>query len=136
MWYPNSVEVGWAPYSDGYWSYVGPWGWTWVDYEPWGYAPFHYGRWAYIGNRWGWFAKALTLPVRLARELRSFRPQAILTQSPYEAAAVLVGRRLARSDARLVVDVHGDWRTLSRLYGSRLRALLRPLTDRIAVAAL
>ena len=54
VWYPNSVEVGWAPYSDGYWSYVGPWGWTWVDYEPWGYAPFHYGRWAYIGNRWGW----------------------------------------------------------------------------------
>ena len=78
----------------------------------------------------------LTLPVRLARELRSFRPHAILTQSPYEAAAVLVGRRLAGSDARLVVDVHGDWRTLSRLYGSRLRALLRPLTDRIAVAAL
>ena len=54
VWYPNSVEVGWAPYSDGYWSSVGPWGWTWVDYEPWGYAPFHYGRWAYIGNRWGW----------------------------------------------------------------------------------
>jgi glycosyltransferase involved in cell wall biosynthesis len=78
----------------------------------------------------------LTLPVRLARELRSFRPQAILTQSPYEAAAVLVGRKLAGSDARLVVDVHGDWRTLSRLYGSRLRALLRPLTDRIAVVAL
>jgi glycosyltransferase involved in cell wall biosynthesis len=78
----------------------------------------------------------LTLPARLARELRSFQPEAILTQSPYEAAAVLVGRRLARSDAKLVVDVHGDWRTLSRLYGSRLRALLRPFSDRIAVAAL
>jgi glycosyltransferase involved in cell wall biosynthesis len=78
----------------------------------------------------------LTLPVRLSRELRAFRPQAILAQSPYEAAAILVGRRLARSDAKLVVDVHGDWRTLSRLYGSRLRALLRPFSDRIAVAAL
>jgi hypothetical protein len=54
VWYPRTVEVGWAPYSSGYWSSVGPWGWTWVDYEPWGYAPFHYGRWAYIGNRWGW----------------------------------------------------------------------------------
>ena len=78
----------------------------------------------------------LTLPARLSRELRRFHPAAILTQSPYEAAAVLVGRRLARSDAKLVVDVHGDWRTLSRLYGSRLRALLRPVSDRIAVAAL
>ena len=54
VWYPSTVEVGWAPYSYGYWNYVGPWGWTWVDYEPWGFAPFHYGRWAYIGSRWGW----------------------------------------------------------------------------------
>jgi hypothetical protein len=54
VWYPNTVDVGWAPYSYGYWNYVGPWGWTWVGYEPWGFAPYHYGRWAYIGNRWGW----------------------------------------------------------------------------------
>jgi hypothetical protein len=54
VWYPNSVSVGWAPYSYGYWSYVGPWGWTWVDYAPWGFAPFHYGRWNYFGGRWGW----------------------------------------------------------------------------------
>ena len=54
VWYPNQVNVGWAPYSNGYWSYVGPWGWTWVDYAPWGFAPFHYGRWSYIGSRWGW----------------------------------------------------------------------------------
>jgi len=54
VWYPTVVDAGWAPYSYGYWSYVGPWGWTWVDYAPWGYAPFHYGRWAYIGSRWGW----------------------------------------------------------------------------------
>ena len=31
-----------------------PWGWTWVDDEPWGFAPFHYGRWAYAENRWCW----------------------------------------------------------------------------------
>jgi hypothetical protein len=54
VWYPNEVAPDWAPYSYGYWSYVGPWGWTWVDYAPWGFAPFHYGRWAFIGGRWGW----------------------------------------------------------------------------------
>ena len=35
-------------------GYISPWGWTWVDDEPWGFAPFHYGRWAYAGNRWCW----------------------------------------------------------------------------------
>jgi hypothetical protein len=54
VWYPSTVEVGWAPYSYGYWNWVGPWGWTWVDYAPWGFAPFHYGRWAYVGGGWGW----------------------------------------------------------------------------------
>jgi hypothetical protein len=54
VWYPRNVEVGWAPYSYGYWNWVGPWGWTWVDYSPWGFAPFHYGRWNYFGGRWGW----------------------------------------------------------------------------------
>ena len=78
----------------------------------------------------------LRMPRRVAAELRAFGPEAILTQSPYEAAAVLAGRRLARSDARLIVDVHGDWRTLSRLYGSPLRALGRPFFDAIAAFAL
>jgi FecR protein len=55
VWYPSEVSPDWAPYSNGYWSYVGPWGWTWVDYAPWGFAPFHYGRWGYIGSRWGWY---------------------------------------------------------------------------------
>ena len=54
VWYPTVVDVGWSPYSYGYWNYVGPWGWTWVGAEPWGFAPYHYGRWNYIGNRWGW----------------------------------------------------------------------------------
>lgn len=54
VWYPNDVDAGWAPYSNGYWNYVGPWGWTWIGYEPWGFAPYHYGRWAFIGSRWGW----------------------------------------------------------------------------------
>src|ERR1700722_17462577 len=54
VWYPSEVAPDWAPYSNGYWSYVGPWGWTWVDYAPWGFAPFHYGRWAFVGGGWGW----------------------------------------------------------------------------------
>jgi hypothetical protein len=54
VWYPRHVVVDWAPYSYGYWNWVGPWGWTWVDYEPWGFAPFHYGRWNYFAGGWGW----------------------------------------------------------------------------------
>jgi FecR protein len=54
VWYPNSVSAGWAPYSYGAWNWVGPWGWSWVGYEPWGFAPFHYGRWAFTGGGWGW----------------------------------------------------------------------------------
>ena len=54
VWYPANVAADWAPYRNGYWTDVGAWGPTWVDYSPWGYAPFHYGRWAFIGGRWGW----------------------------------------------------------------------------------
>jgi hypothetical protein len=54
VWFPSRVSVGWAPYREGHWVWIEPWGWTWVDDSPWGYAPFHYGRWALIGGRWGW----------------------------------------------------------------------------------
>jgi Family of unknown function (DUF6600) len=54
IWVPNSVAVGWTPYHMGHWVFIEPWGWTWVDSEPWGWAPFHYGRWCYVGDRWGW----------------------------------------------------------------------------------
>lgn len=54
VWVPRGVAVGWAPYQVGHWVYVAPWGWTWVDSEPWGFAPFHYGRWAFVGGYWGW----------------------------------------------------------------------------------
>jgi hypothetical protein len=54
VWYPKQVPADWAPYHDGRWVWVPPWGWTWVDQQPWGFAPFHYGRWAYVGSRWGW----------------------------------------------------------------------------------
>jgi hypothetical protein len=54
VWVPTSVASGWAPYHDGHWAWVDPWGWTWIDDAPWGFAPFHYGRWASIENRWCW----------------------------------------------------------------------------------
>ena len=54
VWVPSSVSVGWTPYRNGHWIWVDPWGWTWVEDEPWGYAPFHYGRWVYYDNYWGW----------------------------------------------------------------------------------
>jgi hypothetical protein len=54
VWSPRSVPSGWQPYRTGHWSNVKPWGWTWIDDQPWGYAPYHYGRWANSGNRWVW----------------------------------------------------------------------------------
>jgi glycosyltransferase involved in cell wall biosynthesis len=76
------------------------------------------------------------LPVRIARELRRRRTDAILAQSPYEALAAFAGRSLARSDAAVVVEIHGDWRTWSRLYGSPARAIVAPLADRAALVAI
>lgn len=54
VWVPSGVPGGWAPYHYGHWVYVAPWGWTWVEDEPWGFAPFHYGRWALVGGGWAW----------------------------------------------------------------------------------
>jgi len=54
VWFPHVTVVGWAPYRFGHWVWISPWGWTWVDDEPWGFAPFHYGRWVSVGGAWGW----------------------------------------------------------------------------------
>ena len=54
VWFPTRVAAGWAPYRFGHWVWVAPWGWTWVEDEPWGFAPFHYGRWAEVGGGWCW----------------------------------------------------------------------------------
>ncbi|MFZ1051595.1 MAG: DUF6600 domain-containing protein [Candidatus Sulfotelmatobacter sp.] len=53
-WRPRVLVAGWAPYHFGHWAWVGPWGWTWVEDEPWGFAPFHYGRWAFASCGWLW----------------------------------------------------------------------------------
>jgi hypothetical protein len=54
VWYPRTRERDWAPYHYGHWAYIEPWGYSWVDDEPWGFAPFHYGRWVSVEGRWGW----------------------------------------------------------------------------------
>ena len=64
VWYPSTVPAGWAPYRYGRWAWVEPWGWTWVEDEPWGFTPFHYGRWALIGSRWGWVPGTVVVGVR------------------------------------------------------------------------
>ena len=62
LWIPANVGPNWAPYSQGHWTWVAPWGWTWIDDAPWGFAPFHYGRWVYVRSNWCW-----TPGVRVAR---------------------------------------------------------------------
>ncbi len=54
VWVPTRVAADWAPYRDGHWAWVDPWGWTWVDDAPWGFAVSHYGRWTNMHGTWGW----------------------------------------------------------------------------------
>lgn len=71
-------------------------------------------------------------PVLVARELRRLRPDVVLVQGAHETALALLGRRLARSRTRVILDLHGDPGAPTRLYGSPRRRLLAPLADAIA----
>jgi glycosyltransferase involved in cell wall biosynthesis len=73
----------------------------------------------------------ISLPMRVRREVASFRPDAIVAQSPFEAAAALV----ARTGVPVVVELHGDWRTFGRLYGSGSRRLLARAADAVGTWA-
>ena len=72
------------------------------------------------------------LPFRVARELRSFRPDVVLAQGAQEAALTVLGRRLARVQTRVIADIHGDPAAPARLYGSPSRSALAPLADALA----
>jgi glycosyltransferase involved in cell wall biosynthesis len=72
------------------------------------------------------------LPFRVARELRAFRPDAVLAQGAQEAALCLLGRTLARVPTRVIADIHGDPAAPARLYGSPARKVLAPLADALA----
>ena len=78
-----------------------------------------------------------SLPLRIRGEIERFRPDAIVAENPHVAAAALAARALARSPRlRVIAEVHGDWRTATRLYGSPRRRLLSPLADGVATFAL
>ena len=78
----------------------------------------------------------LVLPFRVRRELEAFRPEAIVAADPFVGAAVLAGRALARRRVPVIVEVHGDWRTYTRLYGSPVRKLFAQAADTLAVRVL
>jgi glycosyltransferase involved in cell wall biosynthesis len=72
------------------------------------------------------------LPFRVRRQIHDLEPEVIVAADPFVGAAAILGRRLARSAPPLIVEVHGDWRTFTRGYGSPARRFLSPITDRIS----
>ncbi len=82
VWIPRAVPAGWAPYRTGHWAYEQPWGWTWIDDQPWGFAPYHYGRWANREGRWMWLP-----PQRDARPV--YAPALVAFVGGVELAAAL-----------------------------------------------
>ena len=77
------------------------------------------------------------LPLLARKEIRAFRPQTIVASDPYIAAAALIARTLvAGPRPRVILEVHGDWRTFTRLYGSPARRLLNPVADLVGKVAL
>lgn len=62
------------------------------------------------------------------------QPSAVVAQSPYEGYIAEVVVRLCprRWRPRIVVEVHGDPGTATRLYGSSVRRILSPLADKIS----
>ncbi len=58
VWKPYSTSTSgysnWSPYRYGHWRWFPPYGWTWVNDEPWGWATYHYGRWVWDNGGWYW----------------------------------------------------------------------------------
>jgi glycosyltransferase involved in cell wall biosynthesis len=71
----------------------------------------------------------LRLPFRLRRHIRDFRPHAIFASDPVVGAAALLGRLGTGVGTRVIVEVHGDWRTFARAYGAPSRRLIAPFVD-------
>ncbi|HWW21644.1 MAG TPA: DUF6600 domain-containing protein, partial [Steroidobacteraceae bacterium] len=83
VWFPAQVGAGWAPFQNGRWAWVVPWGWTWIDKAPWGFAPFHYGRWVKFNGRWGWVPPP-------AQAHRSFAPALIAAPASVTSTPPLI----------------------------------------------
>jgi glycosyltransferase involved in cell wall biosynthesis len=77
----------------------------------------------------------MRLPFRVRKHIRDFRPDAIFASDPVLGAAALFGRALAGRRSRVIVEVHGDWRTFARAYGSPSRRLIAPVVDVLAARA-
>lgn len=77
----------------------------------------------------------LRLPARIRSAIRALDPDVVVAEDPPTAAAALLARR-GRGRPRIVVEVHGNWRLATRLYGSPARRLVAPIADRVARAAL
>ncbi len=75
-------------------------------------------------------------PFRVAAALRRDQPDVVLVQGAQETALALAGRWLARSQARIVLDLHGDPGAPTRLYGSPGRRALAPIADLLARRAI
>ena len=60
VWVPKALPADWAPYRDGHWRWLAPWGWSWVDDQPWGFATSHFGRWLFADGHWVWVPGGLT----------------------------------------------------------------------------
>jgi hypothetical protein len=92
VWFPHVTVVGWAPYRYGHWIWISPWGWTWVEDEPWGYAPFHYGRWVVVGGVWGWVPCAPRAVVGVAYVRPVYAPALVAwVGGPHFAVGVGIG---------------------------------------------
>ncbi len=52
-WRPIITVTVWRPYYYGRWTWVYPYGWVWVSYEPFGWITYHYGWW-YWDPYYGW----------------------------------------------------------------------------------
>jgi len=89
VWVPTKVSADWAPYRYGHWSWISPWGWTWVDDAAWGYAPFHYGRWVYTRRAWAWIPGPLGVAPVYAPALVAF------VGTPHFSVAIGIGQTAA-----------------------------------------
>jgi glycosyltransferase involved in cell wall biosynthesis len=78
----------------------------------------------------------MLLPTRIRRAVETFHPDVIIFQSPFEAVVALLALRFTKTRPKLVVEVHGDWRSAARLYGSPVRHLYARVADRLALAGL
>jgi hypothetical protein len=58
LWRPYGSSIrgyaNWSPYRYGQWRWLSPFGWTWINDEPWGWATYHYGRWIFTAGGWYW----------------------------------------------------------------------------------